>query len=118
MVREVLSAHIYLSILMKLWPSYWESQLKRINIKVGVENGRSMGRIRILKVQQFSSNEYCKNIGYIISAPTFGIRGSVLCKKEEGLNISLIEVLLPIGGGLFVSFLCLFYLFMLFFIIL
>ena len=44
------------------------------------------GRYR--KVFQFSSNGFWKNIGCIVSAPTFGLGWSNLWEKEEAQKIS------------------------------
>ena len=64
-------------MLIKLWPGYWISQLKRINQKVDEENGKSFnkGDVRYQKVCRFSSNEFWKNSGCLVSAPTFGLGG-------------------------------------------
>ena len=37
---------------------------------------------------QFSSNGFWKNIGCLVSAPTFGLGGSGLWEKEEDLKLS------------------------------
>ena len=47
------------------------------------------GNVRYLKVRQFSSNEFWKNIGCLVSAPTFGLGGSRMWEKEEGIKIIL-----------------------------
>ena len=41
------------------------------------DNGRAvvMGQGRIRKVWNFSSNEFWKNINFLVSAPTFGLGG-------------------------------------------
>ena len=41
------------------------------------------------KVQQFSSNEFWKNIGCLFSDPTFGLEGLRLWDKEEDIKISV-----------------------------
>ena len=38
--REGLREYPYLSILMKLWTGYWNNHTKRMNMKVGKENGK------------------------------------------------------------------------------
>ena len=54
------------------------------------ENGKLLnkGNVRYRKVCCFSINELWKNIGFIVSAPTFGLGGSRLWDKEEELKIS------------------------------
>ena len=77
-------------MLIKLWPGDWIDQLKRMNQKVYEENGKMLnkGNVRYCKVHRFSSNEFWKNIGCLVSAHTFGIGGSRMWDKEEGLNLS------------------------------
>ena len=72
----------YLKMLIKLWPGDWIDQLKRMNQKVDEENGeqRVKGNVRYRKVRRFSSCEFWKNIGCLVSAPTFGLGGSRLGK--------------------------------------
>ena len=78
----------YLNILIQLWPGYWIDQLKRMNRKVDEENEKQLvkGNVRYRKVCRFSSCEFWKNIGYLVSAPTFGLGGSRLWEKEEEQN--------------------------------
>ena len=54
-------------MLMKLWPGDRKTKLKRTNQKVDEDNGKSSGKGngRYLKVYQFSSNGFWKNIGCI-----------------------------------------------------
>ena len=54
-------------------------------MNVDEDNGKAVGIVneQYRKVQMFSSNEFWKNIGCLISAPTFGIGGSILWEKEE-----------------------------------
>ena len=72
-------------MLFKLWPGDWIDQLKRINRNVDEENGkqRVKGNVQYRKVRCFSSCEFWKNIGCLVSAPTFGIGGLRLWEKEE-----------------------------------
>ena len=58
--------------------------------KVDEDNGKAFGKgnIRYRKVCRFSSNAFWKNIGCLVSAPTFGLGGSSLLDKEEDINIS------------------------------
>ena len=46
-----------------------------------------MVKVRTRKVQQFSINEFWKNISCLISAPNFGLGGSKLWDKDEKQNI-------------------------------
>ena len=73
-------SELYLIFLTKLWPGYWIDHLKRMNGKVYEENGKQLvkGNVWYLKVCRFSSCEFWKNIGCIVSAPTFGLGGSKL----------------------------------------
>ena len=88
-VREGCS-ETYLKMLIKIWPGYWISQLKRIHRKADEENGKALnkGNIRYRKVCRFSSSEFWKNIGCLVSAPTFGLGGSRLWDKKEDLKLS------------------------------
>ena len=54
------------------------------------ENNKSLnkGNVQYQKVRRFSSNEFWKNIGCLVSAPTFGLGGSRLWEKEEDIKIS------------------------------
>ena len=64
--------------------------MKRMNRKVDKENRKlfNKGNVWYLKVCRFSSNEFWKNIGCLVSAPTFGLGGSRLWEKEEELKLS------------------------------
>ena len=64
----------YLKMLSKLCPGDWVDQLKRMNPKVNEENGKQLvkGNVWYRKVLRFSSCEFWKNIGCLVSAPTFG----------------------------------------------
>ena len=65
-------------MLIKLCPGYWKTQLKRMNQKVDEDNGKAMriGNGWYRKVRRFSRNEVWKNVGCLISSPTFGLGGS------------------------------------------
>ena len=80
----------YLLMLIKPRPGYWKTQLKRINLKVDEDNGKAMGigNGRYQKVRRFSSNKFWKNIGCLVSTPSFGLGGSRLYEKEEEMKIS------------------------------
>ena len=80
----------YLKMLIKLWPGDWIDHLKGMNQKIDEENGKHLvkGNVRYYKVCRFSSCELWKNIGCLVSAPTFGLGGSRLWEKEEELNLS------------------------------
>ena len=77
-------------MLIKLWTGYWKNQLKMTNQKVDEENGKYLnkGNVRYQNICQFSSNGFWKNIGCLVSVPTFGLGGSRLWDKEEDLNLS------------------------------
>ena len=46
------------------------------------------GNVRYWKVRRFSSCEFWKNIGCLVSAPTFGLGGSRLWEMEEEQKLS------------------------------
>ena len=77
-------------MLIKLWPGDWISQLKRMNLKVDEENGKSLnkGNVQYRKFCCLLSNEFWKNIGCLVSAPTFGLGGLRLWEKEEKQKLS------------------------------
>ena len=77
-------------MLIKLWPRYWKTHLKRMNQKVDKENGKSLGigNGQYQKVSRFSRNEIWKNIGCLVSAHTFGLGVPRLWKNEEDIKIS------------------------------
>ena len=77
MVREGFSEYPYLLILMKIWPGDWDNQLEGMNMKVDEENSKYVTMVNgwAPKDQRFSSNEFWKNIGCLVSAPTFGLGG-------------------------------------------
>ena len=56
-VGEGLGEFPYSLILMILWPGYFKNQLKRINMKVDEDNGKSAGMI----------NEWARNIRRFLS---------------------------------------------------
>ena len=60
-----------------------------MNMKVDEVNGKSAGMVNggYQKVRQFLSNSFCKNIGGLVSASTFGIGGLRLWEKEYMQNI-------------------------------
>ena len=78
-------------MLIKLWPGDWNIQLKRMNQKLDKDNGKALGigNGQYQKVCRFSRNVFWKNIGCLISDPTFGIVGSMLWDKEEDTKISV-----------------------------
>ena len=77
-------------MLINLCTGYWIYQLKRMNRKVDEESGkqRVKGNVRYRKVCRLSSCEFWKNIGCLVSAPTFGLGGSRLWEKEEEQKLS------------------------------
>ena len=54
------------------------------------ENGKSLGKgnARYRKIRRISSNGFWKNVGCLVSAPTFGLGGSRIWEKEEDIDIS------------------------------
>ena len=76
-VREGSSGFPYLLMLIELRPGDCMTQLKRMNWKVDEDNGKALnkGDVRYQKVCRFYRNEFWKNIGCLVSAPTFGLRG-------------------------------------------
>ena len=90
-VRECSSEFPYLLMLFQLWHSNGKTQLKSTNRKVDEDNGKSLneGNVRYRKVRWFSRNEFWKNIGCLVSAPTFGIGGSRLWDKEYDIKLSV-----------------------------
>ena len=46
-----------------------------------------MMNVQYRKIWRFSRNEFWKNIGCLVSAPTFGLGGSRLWEKEEDIKI-------------------------------
>ena len=77
-------------MLIKLWPRDWIYQLKKMNQKVDEENGKQLVRVNVWyrKFRRFSISEFWKNIGCLVSAPTFGLGGSRLWGKEEEQKLS------------------------------
>ena len=55
-----------------------------MNQNVDEENGKVLnkGNVWYRKVCRFSSNEFWRNIGFLISDPTFDFRGSMLWYKD------------------------------------
>ena len=64
-------------MLIKLWTRNWKTQLKRTNHKVDKDNGKASGKgnLRYRKICRFYINEFWKNIGCLVSDPTFVIGG-------------------------------------------
>ena len=59
-----------------------------MNQKVDEENGKQLVKdnVRYRNVRRFSISEFLKNIGCLVSVPTFGLGGSMLWQKEEEQN--------------------------------
>ena len=74
---------------MKLCSGDWKNQLKMMNLRVDEYNGRTVGMVngQYRNVCQFSRNGIWKNIGCLVSDPTFGIGGLMLWEKEEAQEI-------------------------------
>ena len=73
----------YLIVSIKLCLGDWNNSLKSMNMKVDKDNGKSIviGNGRYLKFRQFSSNEFWRIIGCLVSDTTFGLGGSILWDK-------------------------------------
>ena len=89
-VREGSSGFPNLPMLIKLCPGDWTSQLKMMNQKVDDDNGKALNKVNVQyrKVRRFSSNEFWKTIGCLVSASTFSLGGSRLWEKEEDIKLS------------------------------
>ena len=72
-------------MLVKLWNGSWKTQLKRMNQNVDEENWKALvkGNVRYQKVRQFSSNEFWKNIGCLVSDPTFVLGGQGFGRRNR-----------------------------------
>ena len=75
--REGSSEFIYLLMLIKIWTGNWKNQLNSMNQRADEENGKALGKgnARYRKFCRFFSNEFWKNIGCLVSDPTFGRGG-------------------------------------------
>ena len=62
-------------MLINIWPGYWKTQFKSMNQRVDEENGKAIviGNVQYQNVCLISINEFWKNIGCLVSAPTFGL---------------------------------------------
>ena len=62
---------------INIWPGYFKNKLEMINTKVDEYNGKVVGMVngQNQNVQRVSSNDFWKNIGCLVSAPTFGLGG-------------------------------------------
>ena len=72
------------------WPGDCKNHFKRMNMRVYEENGKTAGMVNIKyqKICWFSRNEFCKNIGFLVSATTFGMGGSRIWEKKEVQKIN------------------------------
>ena len=77
-------------MLIQILSGYWKTDLKRRHQRINEDNGKAMGigNGQYRKVSRFSSNEFWKNIGYLVLDPTFGLVGSRMWEKEEDIKIS------------------------------
>ena len=84
-LSEGLSEYPCLLMSMNIWPGYRYNQLESMNIKVGEENGKSLGMVKggPQKVRKFSSNEFWKNIGCLILSLTFYLAGSSYSRRRR-----------------------------------
>ena len=64
-------------MLIKIWPINLKNKLKSMNQKVvrKIGNNLNKGNVQYRKFCLFSSNEFWKNIGCLVSTPTFGLGG-------------------------------------------
>ena len=71
-------------MLMNIWTGDWKNRLEIMNTKVDEDNGKATGTVngRYRNIRRFSSNQFWKNIGCIISAPSFGLGGLIMWDKE------------------------------------
>ena len=71
-------------MLMKLWPGDWEEKLDWARKKVDEDNGRggTQGNGQFQKIWRFPRKKLWKKIGCLLSAPTFGLGGSILWYKD------------------------------------
>ena len=83
MVREGLGEYPYLLMPINICPGDCNNQLEIMNMSIDEDNWKSvvMVKRRSRKVRRFSSNEFWRNIGCLILAPTFGLGGKILWKK-------------------------------------
>ena len=74
--------------IINLWPGYWENQLDQMKKKVNEKNDRwgTQDYGRFWELLQFSRKKFWKNIGCLLSAPTFGIGGSRLWEKDPKIS--------------------------------
>ena len=84
-VREGLSEYPNLLMLMKLCNRDWKNNLERMNINVDESNGKTVVMMNVWdqKAWRFSCNEFRNNIGFLASAPKFGLGGLRILEKEE-----------------------------------
>ena len=67
------------------------NRLKMMNLKVNEDNGKSLGIVNGChrKIWRFSSNEFWKNIGCLVSDPNFSLGGLRMWEKQEAIDISV-----------------------------
>ena len=78
----------YLLMIMNLWTGDWYENLDQMSKKVDEDNGGggTQETGRFWKLWGFSRKELCKNIGYLLSAPTFCIGGLILWEKDPQIS--------------------------------
>ena len=80
-----MSEYFYLLISTKIRPGDCNNKLKETNMKLNEENDKALVMVngQYRNNWRFSSNKLWKNIGCLVSDPTFDLGGSRLWKKEE-----------------------------------
>ena len=70
-------------MLINLWTGDWKTQFNMMNMKVDEDDEKTalIGNGRYQKFRLFSRNEFWKNIGCLVSDPTFGLGGYRLWEK-------------------------------------
>ena len=74
-------------MLIDIWPGDCKTKFKRTNQKVDEYNGKSLVKWdgQYQKVCRFSRDVFLKNIGCLVSDPTFGLGGSRMWEKEKDI---------------------------------
>ena len=83
-VREGSSEFPYLLMFIDLWTGDLMNQLKRMNMKLDEDNGKSSNKVNVqyLNFCRISNNRFWKNIGCLVSDPTFGLGGSSVWESQ------------------------------------
>ena len=76
----------FLDLLIHLWPGDWREQLRRLNLRIRLDNRvkKQAGRMRYPRlIKEISENEFWIFWGIMLSARTYGRKGGNLWDKEE-----------------------------------